>query len=133
MGMKVGMQTGMSSNMSAAPSPVKQANFAAAPPQQQVVEGQSDMNAVQQVRRPLVSHHRLLLTYDTRCRQAVVVMISQCKADTGCSLTDIEQGLQGQFVNSNCLQLAKDVTEFLRSEGHVYPTIDDNHFQLCAS
>ena len=61
MGMKVGMQTGMSSNMSAAPSPVKQANFAAAPPQQQVVEGQSDMNAVQQVRAPVVSHRRLLL------------------------------------------------------------------------
>ena len=129
MGMKVGMQTGMSSNMSAAPSPVKQANFAAAPPQQQVVEGQSDMNAVQQVRRPLVSHHRLLLTYDTRCRQAVVVMISQCKADTGCSLTDIEQGLQGQFDSA----AIKDATEFLSSEGHVYPTIDDNHFLLNAS
>ena len=66
MGMKVGMQTGMSSNMSAAPSPVKQANFAAAPPQQQVVEGQSDMNAVQQVRRPLglaPSPFSLLLMY----------------------------------------------------------------------
>ena len=129
MGMKVGMQTGMSSNMSAAPSPVKQANFAAAPPQQQVVEGQSDMNAVQQVRRPLVSHHRLLLTYDTRCRQAVVVMISQCQADTGCSLTYIEQELQGRF-NSAAI---KDATEFLSLEGYVYPTIDDNHFQLCAS
>ena len=56
-------------------------------------------------------------------------MISQCKADTGCSLTDIEQGLQGHFDSA----AIKDATEFLSSECHVYPTIDDNHFQLCAS
>jgi hypothetical protein len=55
-------------------------------------------------------------------------IIGQNKADTGCSITDIEQALTGQF-NSG---LIREAAEWLSSEGHVYPTIDDNHFQLCS-
>jgi hypothetical protein len=101
-GMKVPMNTGMSTNMSGA-SPVKPANMMAAPA---AMEGMEGLNAVQ---------------------QAVCNIIGQNKADTGCSITDIEQALGGQFDAT----LIREATEWLSSEGHVYPTIDDNHFQLC--
>ena len=103
-GMKVPMNTGMPATNTAGPSPVKPANMNAAPA---VMEGMEGMNAVQ---------------------QAVCNIIGQNKADTGCSITDIEQALTGQF-NSG---LIREAAEWLSSEGHVYPTIDDNHFQLCS-
>ena len=49
-------------------------------------------------------------------------------SDTGCSLTYIEQELQGQFDSAAITR----ATEFLSSEGYVQ-TIDDNHFLLSAS
>ena len=102
-GMKVPMNTGVSNSNYNAASPVKPANMNAAP---MAMEGTEGFNAVQ---------------------QAVCTIIGQNKADTGCSITDIEQGLTGQFSAA----MIREAAEWLSSEGHVYPTIDDNHFQLC--
>ena len=103
--MKVPMNTGMPATNMSGVSPVKPANMNAAPA---AMEGTDGMNAVQ---------------------KAVCTIIGQTKTDTGCSITDIEQALTGQFDGT----LIREATDWLSSEGHVYPTIDDNHFQLCMS
>lgn len=102
-GMKVPMNSGVVNSNYNSASPVKPANMNAAP---MAMEGMDNLTAVQ---------------------QAVCTIIGQNKADTGCSITDIEQGLTGQF----SANMIREAAEWLSSEGHVYPTIDDNHFQLC--
>ena len=54
-------------------------------------------------------------------------MIQSVSSEEGCSMSDIEAYLKGQLDVDGI----KKTIDFLSSEGHIYPTIDDDHFQLC--
>lgn len=60
-------------------------------------------------------------------QQAVCKVIKSITSEQGCSFNDLESALKGQIVLADI----KKATEYLCAEGHIYPTIDDNHFQLC--
>eukprot|EP01052_Picozoa_sp_SAG31_P022863 SAG31_NODE_1843_length_7106_cov_7.400742_5_plen_128_part_00 len=63
----------------------------------------------------------------SRDQQAVCKVIKSITSEQGCSFNDLESALKGQIELADI----KKATEYLSSEGHIYPTIDDNHFQLC--
>ena len=63
----------------------------------------------------------------TTQQQAVCKVIGSITSDQGCSFTDLESALKGQIQSEDI----RKATEYLCGEGHIYPTIDDNHFQLC--
>jgi hypothetical protein len=61
-------------------------------------------------------------------QQMVAAMIGAATSDTGCGIGDLESFLRAYGVTSSDIH---DACDFLSAEGHIYPTIDDDHFQLC--
>jgi replication factor A2 len=61
-------------------------------------------------------------------QQMVATMIGAATSDTGCGIGDLESSLRAYGVTSSDIS---DACDFLSAEGHIYPTIDDDHFHLC--
>lgn len=59
-----------------------------------------------------------------KTQSQVFDLIQQCDDETGVSIHDLKQGLSG--MNNNLLRRTID---FLSNEGHIYSTIDDDHFK----
>ena len=61
-------------------------------------------------------------------QQMVAKMIGAATLDSGCGIGDMES-----FMKAHGMMLSdiRDACDYLSAEGHIYPTIDDDHFQLC--
>jgi len=62
-------------------------------------------------------------------QQAVCNAIGASQNEQGCNINDIRQALAGKFDTAQI----PNVLDYLSSEGHIYPTIDDDHYQLCSN
>lgn len=61
-------------------------------------------------------------------QQRVLSIFSRDTSDTGCSITQVAQELAG----TNLMDIRRAV-DFLTEEGHLYSTIDDDHFKATNS
>jgi replication factor A2 len=62
----------------------------------------------------------------SQIQQTVLNTISQCKMDQGISMSDLIRNVGSKGFNEKNIRTAVD---FLCNEGHVYSTIDDEHFK----
>jgi hypothetical protein len=61
-------------------------------------------------------------------QQAVSRLIGAATSDAGC---DIVALASSSVAHGMALSDIRDACDFLSAEGHIFPTIDDDHFQLC--
>ena len=61
-------------------------------------------------------------------QQMVAKMIGAATSDAGCGIGGLESSLKAHGM---MLSDIRDACDYLSVEGHIYPTIDDDHFQLC--
>ena len=61
-------------------------------------------------------------------QQMVAKMIGAATSDSGCGIGDLESSLKAHGM---MLSDIREACDYLSAEGHIYPTIDDDHFQLC--
>jgi hypothetical protein len=55
-------------------------------------------------------------------------MIGAATSDSGCGIGDLESPLKAHGMTSSD---TRDACNCFSAEGHIYPIIDDDHFQLC--
>jgi replication factor A2 len=61
-------------------------------------------------------------------QQAILDVLGTCMSDRGLKIDQIYDGLRGQM----SMDQLRNVLTYLTSEGHVYSTVDENHFKRTA-